>query len=110
MVEQYILWSYLLLKTLLVDVLWPRSSRTLADTVLNIYIYVYVYIYMPSVGNSKIVIDGHLGPPLMQSFVLLICLFPIFVPYSRIPVNKRVSMLTSNPCTTLSRPHCLQGF
>ena len=83
MVDQYILCFYLLLKTLLVDVLWPRRSRTSTDTVLNIYMYIYVYIYMFSVRNSKIVIDGHLGPPLMQSLVIPVYLFPILVPYSR---------------------------
>ena len=45
-VDQYILWFYLLLKTLLVDVLWPRSSRTSTDTVLNIYIYIYICMYI----------------------------------------------------------------
>ena len=78
------------------------------------YIYLYVcmcvYLYMASVRNSKVVIGGHLGPPLMQSFVVLACLFLVLVPYSGIPVSKRVSILTRNPCATLSRPRCLQGF
>ena len=79
-----------------------------------VYVYIYVcmcvYVYMPSVKNSRIVIGGHLGPPLMQSCVVLACLFLVLVPYSRIPVSKRVSSLTGNPCATLGRPRCLQGF
>ena len=50
--------------------------------------YIYIYIYMPSVRNNTVVIDGHLGPPLRQSLVIPVCLFPILVSYSRIPVSK----------------------
>ena len=97
MVDQCVLWFYLYYYVVQ-DFVWgclvAHSSMTSADTVLNVYIYLCIYVYMYMCLQSG---TTRLWLMVITCNTVPVCLFPALVSYSKVPVSKRVSVLSSAP-------------